>query len=174
MAPRQIFGIPCHQAPSIHEIGAQFKLLVDLHAVTLEAWTTMLATLTPKQQRAIIAKHFRTMCLADAVHTRFLKLISSLCGPCMKALPVQQLAQTGNRAPELALTTTVSMSVARGFRFQAVVVKLCIRRAFDSVSHSAIFGTLVHEDVGGFLVAPVVSQYLGAKLVECCMTLKAR
>jgi hypothetical protein len=61
MAHRQIFGRPCHQASSIHEIEAHFKLLVDLHAVTLGAWTTMLAILIPKQQRAIIAKHVRTM-----------------------------------------------------------------------------------------------------------------
>jgi hypothetical protein len=76
----------------------------------------------------------------------------------MKALPVQQLAQKCNQAPELALTTTVFISVARDFRFQAIVVKLDIQRTFDSVSHPAIFDTVVHEGVDGFLVAPIVSQ----------------
>ena len=100
---------------------------------TPQDWNTSVATLLPKLPQPVQAKQLRPIALASHTSKAFSRLLLQRVGKCLMPTGPKQLACRGRQPTDLVWSSLRVVHLAREWGVEMHMIKLDLRRAFDSV-----------------------------------------
>ena len=117
---------------------------------TPKEWDVSIATLIPKLCPPGEAKHFRPIALASHVAKTFSRLLLARMDPALQPRGEKQFACKHRQPAEMAWLTTHVAHLSREWQADCYMLKLDLRRAFDSVSREKLAGKLIEWAADGY------------------------
>ena len=119
-----------------------FFLGVYLSASIPDDWGKSVLSLLPKQHCPVVPSQLRPIALSSHIGKTFARILLARTGRCLEAAGPSQLASKGRQGCDMVWVARHVCSLCREWGKQAVIVKLDLRRAFDSVDRRALASKL--------------------------------
>ena len=117
---------------------------------TPKEWGVSIATLIPKLCPPGEAKHLRPIALASHVAKTFSRLLLARMDPALQPRGEKQFACKRRQPAEMAWLTAHVAHLSREWQADCYMLKLDLRRAFDSVSREKLASKIIEWASDGF------------------------
>ena len=134
---------------SLHSLTAFFNDILRTGNAPKE-WDVSIATLIPKLCPPGEAKHLRPIALASHVAKTFSRLLLARMDPALQPRGEKQFACKHRQPAEMAWLTAHVAHLSREWQADCYMLKLDLRRAFDSVSREKLAGKIIEWASDGF------------------------